>query len=271
VAGVGGGVGTTTVAAALRGLDRGRDLEHGVDVLVCRTTGHSLQQAAVTVTRLAANGRPRPILAVTPDRPGAVRGAVRARLRMIEPQVAALVLLPYVPHWRELTDPLAEAAELSRGPGVGQPRPLRGYADALAGLAQRLVSSRLLTQPAPELPGRPGPGSAAPGRPTPGVVAPGRPASAPARPGEPAGPSASARPAGPSASVRPAVATRSSAPVRPALPAPPGRLSTAGPVNATAPVNAVRKPPRVRRPSTVEASHLDLPLARVAELGGGAR
>lgn len=258
VAGVGGGVGTTTVAAALRGQDRGRDVEHGVDVLVCRATGHSLQQAAVTVTRLAASGRPRPLLAVTTERPGAVRGAVRARLRMIEPQVAALVLLPYVPHWRELTDPLAEAAELSRGPGPHQPRPLRGYADALAGLAQRLVASRLLIQPGPDVPGRPGP--AAPRHPGPVRSRSAGSTPLPPRPGDPSPP----RPADPSP-------PRPSASVRPALPAASGRLSTAGPVNATAPVQVVRRPPRVHRPSTPAPGHLDLPLARVAELGGGAR
>jgi hypothetical protein len=141
-------VGTTTLATALRGYDRGREVARGVDLLACRGTGQSLQQAAVLITWLAANGRPRPVLAVSADQPGPVRGTTRARLRMIEPQVAALVVLPYVPHWRELTDPLGEAVRLSQEPADQLPKQLRDYADALAELARKVVASGLLRHPA---------------------------------------------------------------------------------------------------------------------------
>lgn len=222
IAGVGGGVGTTTLATALRGYDQSREIERGVDVLVCRSTGQSLQQAAVTITRLAANGRPRPVLAVTTDQPGPVRGVTRARLRMIEPQVAALVVLPYVSHWRELTDPLAEAAGLAHRAAELQPRALRRYADALAGLARKLVESGLLGRPAP---------------------------AAPADRGTPTGPNRTTRP------------PRSGRPI-----------SAAGPVSSTGPVRAVGPVPQVRRPTAADDdSHLGLPLARVAALGGGPR
>ena len=113
IAGVAGGAGTSTVAAALHGYDQGRAVDEGFEVLTCRCTGDSLHAAATVVSWLAANSRPRPVLAVTCDGPVPARGPLRARLRMIEPQVAGLVVLPFVAHWRELTDPRREAAALA--------------------------------------------------------------------------------------------------------------------------------------------------------------
>ncbi len=46
VAGVAGGVGTTTIARALAGSDRGVFTGRPVDVLVCRATADSLVRAA---------------------------------------------------------------------------------------------------------------------------------------------------------------------------------------------------------------------------------
>ena len=57
IVGVGGGVGTTTLATAVRGLDLGRALDRGVDVLVCRSTGESLRAAASLLDWLAGAGR----------------------------------------------------------------------------------------------------------------------------------------------------------------------------------------------------------------------
>lgn len=147
IAGVAGGVGTTTLATALRAYDRGREGARGVDVLACRTTGQSLHQAATIVAWLADNGRPRPVLAVTSDQPGQLHGACRARLRMMEPQLAAAVVLPYVGHWREMSDPLTEAAMLSGHPADELPRPLRSYGRALATLTELVLRSGLLGQP----------------------------------------------------------------------------------------------------------------------------
>ena len=147
IAGVAGGVGTTTLATALRAYDRGREGERGVDVLVCRATGQSLHQAATIVAWLADNGRPRPVLAVTSDQPGALHSSCKARLRMMEPQLAAVVVMPYVGHWREMTDPLAEAAVLSEQPADELPKPLRCYAHALASLAELVLRSGLLGDP----------------------------------------------------------------------------------------------------------------------------
>jgi hypothetical protein len=144
LAGVAGGVGTTTLATALRGYDRGRADEMGTDILVCRSTGESLHAAATAVTWMVNAGTPRPVLAVVADQPVPVRGPLRARLRMIEPQVAGLILVPYVGHWRDLTDPLAEAAKLSDYPADQLPRSLRGYGEALAALAGAVLHTGLL-------------------------------------------------------------------------------------------------------------------------------
>ncbi|WP_028925312.1 hypothetical protein [Pseudonocardia acaciae] len=144
--GVAGGVGTTTLATALRAYDRGRmSTELDIDVLVCRSTGDSLHAAASLIAWLGSNARARPVLAVTSDGPMPIRGPLRARLRMIEPQVGGLVVLPYVAHWRELTDPLTEAARLSEIPSEQLPRPLRPYGEALVRVAEAVLRSGLLT------------------------------------------------------------------------------------------------------------------------------
>jgi hypothetical protein len=144
--GVAGGVGTTTLATALRAYDRGKvSTELDVDVLVCRSTGDSLHAAASLIAWLGSNARPRPVLAVTSDGPAPIRGPLRARLRMIEPQVGGLVVLPWVAHWRELTDPLREAARLSEVPFEQLPKGLRPYGEALVRVAEAVLRSGLLT------------------------------------------------------------------------------------------------------------------------------
>jgi hypothetical protein len=152
LAGVAGGVGTTTLATAVRGYDRGRAVDRGVEILVCRSTGASLHAAATVLARLASAGHPRPVLAVVADQPTPVRAPLRARLRMIEPQASGLVRVPYVTHWRDLTDPLPEAARLSEWPADQLPRALRGYGEALARLAEAVLRSGLLTSGHPDAP-----------------------------------------------------------------------------------------------------------------------
>lgn len=147
IVGVSGGVGTTTLATAVRGHDRGRALDQGVDILVCRSTGESLHAAASMIAWLVGVGQPRPVLAVTSDGSIPLRGPLRARMRMMEPQVAGLVVLPYVSHWRELTDPLGQVARLSECPAEQLPKTLRGYGEAIGRLAEAVLRSGLL-QPA---------------------------------------------------------------------------------------------------------------------------
>ncbi|HEY0573557.1 MAG TPA: hypothetical protein VGD73_05600 [Pseudonocardia sp.] len=182
IAGVAGGVGTTTLATALRGYDRGRAAEQGAEVLVCRSTGGSLHAAATVIAWLGTTGQPRPVLAVIADQPTPIRGPLRARLRMIEPQVNGLVVVPYVPHWRELTDPLAEAARLSDCPADQLPKALRGYGEALARLAEAVLRSGLLAARRPGGPHTPPPANRTTGpvgRTIPTRPVPARPAAQP--------------------------------------------------------------------------------------------
>ena len=147
VAGVGGGVGTTTIAAAIGGTDRGVFIGRAVDLLVCRATGDSLIRAghaAALVGRLT--GR-RPVVAVTAADSAGPSRPVTARLRLLAPNAAAVVVLPYVRRWRELAAPLDEARGLLTVPSTDLPRALRRY----AGAAQDLLTS-LTGQPAPARP-----------------------------------------------------------------------------------------------------------------------
>jgi hypothetical protein len=144
VVGVGGGVGTTTLALALRG----RDGEHTghADVLVCRATVDSLRRAAAVLERSGPG--PRPVLAVTLDGARLPRGPVRARLRTLEPQANAVVLLPHVRMWRTVDDPSAQAVTLLVAPVEHVPWALQAYATAVHDLAAAVVASgRLQTAP----------------------------------------------------------------------------------------------------------------------------
>lgn len=138
IAGVGGGVGTSTLAAALRardgGIYRGGDV---VDVLVARSTMFSLGCAQRAI---AATPEP-PVLAVVADLPGgSLPGMVKARLRMTEPHVAAVVMVPFVGDWRELDTPIGEAANVL---AADPPRALRGFAEAMLQLVDE-ITPRLL-------------------------------------------------------------------------------------------------------------------------------
>ena len=135
IAGVGGGVGTTTITHALWAFDA--DLYSAgepVDVLVCRTTTLSLGDALGAVGAAPAP----PVLAVVADLPAGARvplltGPVKARLRMVEPHVAALVAVPFVTEWRGDDDPYSKAAHVLRV-GAALPRHLREFAAAMAEL-----------------------------------------------------------------------------------------------------------------------------------------
>jgi len=155
VAGVSGGVGTTTVAVGLRGHDSGRVTGHrpdgspgghrpdgSPDILVCRATLDSVRRAAAVLDEA---GTEPPVLAVTLA--GRVpRGPLRARMELLEPDAAALVLLPHVRRWCTLADPLAEAAQLLVEPVAQLPRPLRAYAAALRELVAAVAASGRLAR-----------------------------------------------------------------------------------------------------------------------------
>jgi hypothetical protein len=143
VAGVGGGVGTTTVAVGLRGHDAGRVAGlppgHRPDILVCRATSDSVHRAAAVLDE--PGHEPPPVLAVTLMGVRAPRGPLRGRLELLEADTAALVLLPHVRRWAALVDPLGEAAQLLVEPVAQLPRPLRAYAAALRELAAAVANS----------------------------------------------------------------------------------------------------------------------------------
>jgi hypothetical protein len=131
VAGVAGGVGTTTVARALGAVDRGVFTGRVVDVLVCRATGESLIRAARAAQLIVGQAAARPVLAVSavdgaaPSRPAA------ARLRLLEPHTTTVVVLPYVRRWRDLATPLDDLTGLLTLPAAELPRPLRRFAAAI--------------------------------------------------------------------------------------------------------------------------------------------
>jgi hypothetical protein len=142
ICGVAGGVGVTTIAAALGARDAEVYLGDGADVLVCRRTAHSLALAA---RALPDSVLPCPVLAVVHDRPSPVQRSasrlpitihhylqlVRARTVVIE--------VPFVEEWLTCPAPEHEAATLRAGDGRA-PRHLRAFARSTAALAACLRS-----------------------------------------------------------------------------------------------------------------------------------
>ncbi len=165
VAGVGGGVGTTTLAVALRGNDGGRAGVDVADVLACRGSLDSLRRATTVLERVGpAHAAARPVLAVTLDGRRAPRGSLLAHLELLEETASAVVLLPHVARWRTVGDPLQEAAHLLVEPVDRLPRPLRAYTTGLRELVAALTASGRL-QAAPQQgrrAGSPGPAGADP-------------------------------------------------------------------------------------------------------------
>ncbi|MHA6622922.1 hypothetical protein [Pseudonocardia sp. DLS-67] len=141
VAGVAGGVGATTVARAIAGVDRGVFTGKPVDVLVCRATGDSILRASRAIQVLAASEL-RPVVAVTGADVSGRSRPVAARLRLLEPHAAAVVVLPFVRRWRELAVPLDDVRDLLTRPLTELPRPLRRYAIAARELRAALGAPR---------------------------------------------------------------------------------------------------------------------------------
>ncbi len=134
VAGVMGGVGTTTIASALRAYDDDLYAGGAVDVLVCESTVPSL----IETHRCVGHAPCRPILVVVADVPDKSRlpafsSPVKALARMVEPHVAVMVAVPFVPQWRLREDPYADAAAVLRA-GAAVPEWLTDFAAAIRGL-----------------------------------------------------------------------------------------------------------------------------------------
>ncbi|MFP5072335.1 hypothetical protein ACLFMI_22055 [Pseudonocardia nantongensis] len=146
VGGLAGGVGTSTVARALRARDAGvvTGTDLLPDVLLCRDTVSGLARAARVAPRPAAGA---PVLALHPGSadPDGIDAAAAG------PGWAAVVALPAVPGWARSADPWADAATVLGGrsgePRTGDPAALRRYAEALDRIVAALTGGGRLTRP----------------------------------------------------------------------------------------------------------------------------
>lgn len=140
IGGLAGGVGTTTVARALRAHDLGvvRGAELLPDVLLCRDTVAGLAAAA----RVAPDPGPgAPVLALHPGWTGPDgfdAGAAGAGW-------AAVVALPAVPGWARSGDPWSDAATVlvRSAPSAA----VRRYAEALGRIVAALTAGGRLARP----------------------------------------------------------------------------------------------------------------------------
>lgn len=143
IVGVSGGVGTSTVAAALGGLDLRVFTGRSADVVVCRGTVSSVLLAGRVVGLCD-----RPVVAVTELDAARPSSALRARLELLEPHTTAVVLLPCVPPWRDAVNPLAELRRHVTEPPEQLPRAVRRYVEAVAAIPGAL---RALPDPQSEV------------------------------------------------------------------------------------------------------------------------
>ncbi len=112
IAGVAGGVGTTVVAGLLGVPDVGVWVPGmPADVLVCRSVAHQL----AAVTRAAATLDPAPVVVIVADCAEKAPAAVRDRAHMLEPNVTAVVWIPWLAPLREVADPAAAARDAVLG------------------------------------------------------------------------------------------------------------------------------------------------------------
>ncbi|MHA6780090.1 hypothetical protein ACVGOW_03695 [Pseudonocardia saturnea] len=126
-AGVTGGVGTSTLAAALHGVDTGRYAGGPVDVLVCGVG------SLATAARLGV-----PVLAVVADR--------APRLDRLTAGFGAVVTVPEISAWREVQAP--DVAGLLAVAPQRRPARLRPYIEALLEITAALLRCGVLEQPA---------------------------------------------------------------------------------------------------------------------------
>lgn len=154
VAGVGGGVGTTTLTAAVWGADQGVYRGGRVDLLVARSTLMSLGAAQLA---LAAAPDPPPLLAVVADQArGGVPTNAAHRLRMTEPLTAGVFHVPFVEAWRDLEYP-PQSAQLALSGRLAEQlrgRSAREFARVIHDIVSTLIPR--LAHHLPTGPARPG-------------------------------------------------------------------------------------------------------------------
>ena len=96
----------------MHGRDLGVYCGGPADIVVCRSTSSSVGAAHRVINAVPGT----PVLVVVADGPLRTPAPVKARVRMVEPHLAALVWMPYVEHWRHIDDALAHAAAVSSCP-----------------------------------------------------------------------------------------------------------------------------------------------------------
>jgi hypothetical protein len=134
VCGVAGGVGATTIAAALGAKDLGVYHEGTADIVVCHSTSMSVGAAHRVVNAIPG----KPVLVVVADGPLRIPAAVKARVTMVGPHVTAVVWMPYVEHWRQIDDAIAQAVAAPRHPDR-VPKWLHSWAAALTQVADAVL------------------------------------------------------------------------------------------------------------------------------------
>lgn len=175
VCGVAGGVGTTTIATALHARDLGVYCGGPADIVVCRSTSSSVGAAHRVINAIPGA----PVLVVVADGPLWTPAPVKARARMVEPHLTALVWMPYVEQWRHTDDALKHAKAVSSHPD-GMPKWLHPWAAALGQLGKAVlplledpstapISTGVSSQPTHNAPGAAG-DHRAPGQQRPDLV-----------------------------------------------------------------------------------------------------
>jgi len=149
VGAVGGGVGATVLAALLECAEVGvvaGDGSQPVDVLVCRSTAHSVRDAIAVAARMGAA----PVLAVVADCSHSPPSAVRHRLRMAGPNLTGIVAVPWWDWLRETEDPAAHTTTLTAGAAARSKtgKSVRAIRDQLVAAVTPLLSAPLPSAPA---------------------------------------------------------------------------------------------------------------------------
>jgi len=149
VGAVGGGVGATVLAALLECPEAGvvaGDGSQPVDVLVCRSTAHSVRDAIAVAARMGGA----PVLAVVADCSHSPPSAVRHRLRMAGPNLTGIVAVPWWDWLRETDDPAAHTTTLAAGAAARSKtgKSVLAIRDQLVAAVTPLLSAPLPSAPA---------------------------------------------------------------------------------------------------------------------------
>lgn len=151
VTGVAGGAGTSLIASLIGAVDGGRaEPGDAMDVLVCRSVSRHLSLA----TRIAAAAPVPPVVVISADAPGKAPHQVRDRARILQPNVPALLWLPWINPLRSMSDPpaglRAACLEETPAPWVTGARDLRDALIAEVSTALAAEADHSEHAPAPD-------------------------------------------------------------------------------------------------------------------------